>query len=122
MKAFAYDVAAIVVFVLIGRKNHHEDGSFVTGTLRVAAPFLIALAVAWLATRAWRSPKALTTGIQLWLVTIVLGMLLRHFVFDDGTATAFIIVASVFTGLLLIGWRAVAERLAERRAEGAERP
>lgn len=122
MKAFAYDVAAIVVFVLLGRRSHDEDGSFITGTLRVAAPFLIALAVGWLATRAWRSPKELNTGIQLWLVTIVLGMLLRRFVFDDGTATAFIIVASVFTGLLLIGWRAVAEHLAERRAEGAERP
>jgi hypothetical protein len=30
---------------------------------------------------------------------------LRKFVFDDGTATAFVIVATVFTGAVLNGWR-----------------
>jgi hypothetical protein len=42
------------------------------------------------------------------LTTIVLGMLLRNIVFDDGTATAFIIVATVFLGTLLNGWRLLA--------------
>jgi hypothetical protein len=38
-------------------------------------------------------------------------MNLRHYVFDDGTATSFIIVASAFTLAGLVGWRLVAERL-----------
>lgn len=108
------DAVAIVVFVVIGRNNHHEHGSFVAGTARVAAPFLIALAVGWIGARAWRTPTAVPTGIVLWLATVIGGMLLRRFVFDDGTATPFIIVASVFTGLLLVGWRTIVSRGAER--------
>jgi hypothetical protein len=38
-------------------------------------------------------------------------MVLRHFVFDDGTATAFIIVATVFLCAFLNGWRALARKL-----------
>jgi hypothetical protein len=53
------DLAAIVVFVVIGRRSHHEDGSWIAGTARVALPFLIALAVGWLLARAWRAPYAL---------------------------------------------------------------
>jgi chromate transport protein ChrA len=110
------DVVSIVVFVALGRKNHDEGGNIVTGTLKVAAPFLIALALGWLAARAWKSPTSLTTGVQIWVVTVVAGMLLRHFVFDRGTALPFIIVASGFTLLFLVGWRFVWEWWAARRA------
>jgi chromate transport protein ChrA len=103
------DVVSIVVFVALGRKSHDESGNIVVGTLKVAAPFLIALALGWLAARAWQRPTAPTTGMTIWVVTIVAGMLLRHFVFDRGTALAFIIVASAFTLLFLVGWRYVWE-------------
>jgi len=39
------------------------------------------------------------------------GMNLRHYVFDDGTATAFIIVASAFTLAGFVGWRVVTQRI-----------
>ena len=32
-------------------------------------------------------------------------MLLRNLVFDDGTATAFVIVATLFLALFIVGWR-----------------
>lgn len=109
------DVVSIVVFVALGRKSHDEGGNIVVGTLKVAAPFLIALALGWLAARAWHHPTAPTSGMTIWVVTIVGGMLLRHFVFDRGTALAFIIVASAFTLLFLVGWRYVWEwRTAKR--------
>jgi hypothetical protein len=41
-------------------------------------------------------------------------MLLRNLVFDDGTAASFVIVASVFLGTFLVGWRAIAGALASR--------
>lgn len=104
--AATFDVIAIVAFVVIGRRNH-DEGEAVGGVLRVAAPFLIGLAVGWLVARAWKAPTSTTTGMVIWPVTVVVGMLVRRFIFDDGTALAFIIVASVFTGLLLIGWRAL---------------
>jgi hypothetical protein len=101
--------------VALGRKSHDEGGNIVVGTLKVAAPFLIALALGWLAARAWTSPTAPTTGMVIWVVTIVAGMLLRRFAFDRGTALPFIIVASIFTLLFLVGWRFVWEwRTAKR--------
>jgi hypothetical protein len=110
------DVVSILVFVALGRKNHDEGGNIASGTLKVAAPFLIALALGWLMARAWKSPTSPTTGVQIWVVTVGAGMLLRHFVFDRGTALPFIIVASGFTLLFLVGWRFVWEWWAARRA------
>ncbi len=101
------DAASIVIFVAIGRKNH-DEGEAASGIFRVAAPFLLALLVGWAITRAWKEPLSQRSGVLISLTTIVLGMLLRNIVFDDGTATAFIIVATVFLGTLLNGWRLLA--------------
>jgi hypothetical protein len=113
--AAVIDILSILVFVMLGRKSHHEDGSFLSATLKVAAPFLIALAVGWVVARAWKAPTSFATGITIWLVTIVGGMLLRHFVFSKSTATAFIVVASTFTLVFLVGWRMVWEWRTTRR-------
>jgi uncharacterized membrane protein YbjE (DUF340 family) len=113
--AAAIDVVAILGFVMLGRRSHHEDGSFVSATLKVAAPFLIALVAGWVVARAWRAPTSFNTGIMIWLVTIVGGMLLRHFAFSKSTATAFIIVASTFTLVFLVGWRMLWEWRTARR-------
>ena len=104
------DVAVIVVFVAIGREEH-DSGSSIVGLLETAVPFLIALTIGWLATRAWQNPTSVGRGLGIWLVTILAGMNLRHYVFDAGTATAFIVVASAFTLAGLVGWRLVAGRL-----------
>jgi len=102
--AAAVDVVAIIAFVVIGRKNHGE-GSALSGVVEVAAPFLIALAIGWLAARAWKSPMAVGTGVIIWLVTTIGGLVLRKVAFDGGTAMAFIIVASLFNLATLVGWR-----------------
>jgi hypothetical protein len=113
--AAVLDIVSIIVFVAIGRNNHDEGGGAVHGTLSVAAPFLIALAVGWLLARAWRAPLAPATGIIVWLTTIIVGMPLRHWAFHRGTATAFIIVATLFTGVFLVGWRVVGEKVGAHR-------
>jgi hypothetical protein len=102
--AATFDLVAIVAFVAIGRRSH-DEGEALSGFARVAAPFLIGLATGWLVARAWTAPTRTKTGLVIWPVTIVVGMLLRRFVFDDGTALSFIIVATIFTGVLLVGWR-----------------
>jgi hypothetical protein len=114
--AAAIDIVSIVAFVAIGRKNHDEGGSVLTETAKVAAPFLIALLVGWVASRAWKAPMAVGNGVVIWLVTVTLGMVLRKVAFDGGTALPFIIVASLFTLLFLVGWRMLAEWLTERSA------
>lgn len=102
--AATFDVVAIVAFVAIGRRSHDEGDAF-RGAVRVATPFLIGLASGWLIARAWKAPTSVRTGLVVWPVTVAVGMLLRHFVFDDGTALSFIVVATIFTGALLLGWR-----------------
>ena len=111
--AVGLDVFSIVLFVAIGRRNHDEEPGLV-GVLETAAPFLIGLAVAWLLVRAWRRPTSIISGLAVWPVTILVGMIVRSTVFDEGTATSFVIVATLFVGACLIGWRTV-WRVVERR-------
>ena len=108
-----FDAVSVLVFVTIGRRNHDGDsGNVVGGAASVAAPFLIGLAVAWVVTAAQPSmrsrPFAVRTGMVVWPITVVVGMLLRRFVFDRGTAMSFVIVATIATGVLFIGWRIIA--------------
>lgn len=123
-RAAVADVVAIVVFVALGRQTHDEGGNAVLGALEVAAPFLIAAAAGWVVARAWRTPLDPVTGTIIWVSTVVVGMVLRRFVFDRGTATPFVIVASVATMVLLIGWRLAARQVltvTSRRRAAAEK-
>jgi hypothetical protein len=99
----------VLVFVAVGRRNHNE-GTAIDGVMKVAAPFLIAVAIGWFVGRVWRRPMTLRVGAIVWITTVVVGMPLRNLVFDRGTATSFIIVATLFLGTALLGWRAVAVR------------
>ena len=112
--AIFYDVFSIVVFVAISRRNH-DEGSALRGVVETALPFLIALAAAWLIVRAWQRPTALLTGITIWPITVLGAMVLRRVIFDRGTATSFVIVATIFLGACFVGWRAVAQRVSRVR-------
>jgi hypothetical protein len=105
--AVAADVASVLLFVILGRSSH-DEGSGIGATLNVAAPFLIGVAAGWLLTRSSRAhPFAVRTGVAVWLATVIIGVVLRWFAWDRGTALSFIIVAAAFLGLFLVGWRVV---------------
>ena len=105
--AIAADVASILVFVLLGRSSH-DEGTGIGAVANVAAPFLIGLAIGWLlAPSPRRRPFAIATGVQVWLTTVGIGVVLRWFAWDRGTAVSFIVVAALFLGLFLVGWRVV---------------
>jgi len=101
---FILDVVCIVLFVIIGRRNHGESTD-AEGTVRTALPFLIALTGAWIGAKAWRAPRSLSTGVVLWIVTVVVGLGMRRFAFGDGIALPFIIVTVLVVGSLLVGTR-----------------
>ncbi|MCT9820916.1 DUF3054 domain-containing protein [Microbacterium sp. W1N] len=114
LSALLVDVVLVVVFAVIGRASHAED--LLAGLWTTAWPFLAALAVGWLVAQAWRAPLApLRTGLPVWAVTLVGGMLLRA-ASGQGTAVAFIVVAALSLLLLLVGWRALASLVTRRRA------
>ena len=106
------DVGCVLLFVVIGRASHSK-GETLAGLASTSWPFLAGLAVGWVAGRAWRQPLAVApAGVAAWLGAVALGMVLRV-VAGQGTALAFILVAFVFLGLFLVGWR-LAARLASR--------
>ena len=100
------DVAVLVVFVLVGRRSHHEDAG-IDGFFRVWWPFVVALGVAWLVTGLWRAPLAWGRAVAAWLVTVALGMALRITLQDREFKVAFTIVTLLFVGAGMLGWRAV---------------
>lgn len=113
---FVLDVVVVVLFVVIGRRNH-DEAETAGGLLRTAAPFLIAVAVAWIAVwvsgrsfPAAPSPESRAGGLVVWPATVLLGMVLRRTMFGDGTALAFVIVATLFLGLTMNLWRYAAQR------------
>jgi hypothetical protein len=111
--ALIVDVVCVVVFCTIGRRSHAE-GITIAGVAETAWPFLTGTAVGWLAARAWRQPAALApAGLTIWICTVVIGMLLRKAI-SAGTAVSFVVVASLVTATLLLGWRGVAAALARR--------
>jgi hypothetical protein len=114
--AVALDVAAVLVFVAIGRTSH-DHGVSAGGMASTSWPFLAGLAVGWVAIRAWRQPVALVpTGVGVWLSCVAVGMVLRV-VAGQGTALAFIAVALAFLALELLGWRLLA-RVGSRSPAG----
>ncbi|HWG74971.1 MAG TPA: DUF3054 domain-containing protein [Acidimicrobiales bacterium] len=100
--AVAVDVLAVVLFVAIGRTSHHHVQT-VGGFVSTAWPFTIGLACGWLGV-VRRPPMSLRTGLVVCSATVVVGMMLRVLA-GQGTAVAFIAVALIFLGAVMIGGR-----------------
>jgi len=110
LAAVVTDVVCVIVFCTVGRRSHAE-GLTVSGIAETAWPFLVGTLVGWLLSLAWRRPAALVpTGVTVWVCTVVVGMLLRWLT-SAGVAPSFIVVASVSTAVLLLGWRVGARLL-----------
>lgn len=115
--ALLLDIVLVVVFAAIGRATHDGDvlGPFGSGLATTAWPFVAALLIGWLVTRAWCRPTAVVrTGLPVWAITVALGMVLRA-LSGQGVAVAFIIVATITLAVFLLGWRGVARLAARRR-------
>ena len=96
----------VIIFVVIGHVNHHHGLSpaAITSTLW---PFAVGLLGGVLrVTMRRESGYAIRSGIAVALITVAIGMVLRV-VAGQGTAFAFIIVAIVFLGASMQGWRLV---------------
>ena len=111
LRALLFDALCVLLMVVIGTRNHKTDTG-ITGILFVAAPFWIAMSLAHLAPLLQRKNRKEQNAYVVWGYTVVMGMVLRNMVFDRGTATAFIIVATVFLGITMFGWRALLARRA----------
>ena len=107
LTAVLADIVCVLVFCTIGRRSHAE-GLTVAGIAQTAWPFLAGTAAGWLLIRGWRRPfTVMPTGVAVWVCTVVGGMLLRKAT-SAGVQTSFVVVASIVTAVLLLGWRSAA--------------
>ncbi|HSL73999.1 MAG TPA: DUF3054 domain-containing protein [Ilumatobacteraceae bacterium] len=113
--AVGFDTFAVVLFVAVGRREHEREAT-ISGLIGTAAPFLIALVLAWVVLRAWKRPTDLRIGVGIWAIVVAAGMVLRNVVFGDGTATSFVLVATGFLAASIVGWRAVLAVVDRRRS------
>jgi hypothetical protein len=108
--ALLADIVCVIVFATIGRRSHAE-GLTVAGIAQTAWPFLAGTGVGWLLIGGWRRPfTVIPTGVAVWVSTVVVGMLLRKAT-SAGVSTSFVVVASLSTAVLLLGWRGAAAAL-----------
>ena len=110
------DAALICLFAAIGRRSHAETGALFS-VVSTAWPFLAGMAAGWLVSLVAlrRVPLTVRDGIPVWLCAVAIGMVLRNLT-HEGTAFSFMVVATVFLGTVLLGWRAVATLTTRQRA------
>ena len=111
------DAVIVILFVAIGRHNHHH-GDSLAGIITTTWPFGVGLVIGWILVTFRRQDGAsMAAGVEVWIATVALGMTVRVLA-GQGTAFAFIVVALVFLGALMLGSRFVRAKL----HRGSERP
>ncbi len=109
----AVDVVLIVLFALLGRREH-EHALSIGGILMTALPFLVAYVVVTLLSKPWTTiNKLFPVGVLVWVVTVAAGLALRVGM-DSTAALPFIIVATLVLGAFLMGRRLATSMVAKR--------
>ncbi len=119
--AFGIDLVSVLAFVVLGRRSH-DEGSAVLGTLTTAWPFLVGAGLGWVTLlllrrtggREWAGRSMPAGGVVL-AETVVVGMALRALT-RDTPPVSFLVVATTFLALFLLGWRGAASWWARRPA------
>ncbi|GAA2524393.1 DUF3054 domain-containing protein [Rarobacter incanus] len=113
-KAIISDVVSVVVFVLLAAMAH----SLTLGTIGLLlACFLPALALAWLATRAWKTnPAAIKpVGLGIWAATTTVGLAILAIVKQQRSDPIMMTITAVVLALFLVGWRALATAMEKQQ-------
>lgn len=109
------DAILITIFAVIGVSSHDGDLGALN-ILRVAIPFLVPyILLAATIKPSWLIHNIFPAGIALWLVTVVIGPILRAVLFGDTSAAAFIFVSAGALAVLLLGRRSISNLVTRRR-------
>lgn len=112
------DAVLIIIFAIIGVSSHDGDLGFLN-IARVALPFMLPYLLLSVARKPGRFiHNVFPAGIALWIITVILGPILRAILFGDSSEFAFVLVTAGVLGVLLIGRRSIST-LVSRRGKNA---
>jgi hypothetical protein len=110
----AADTVVVLVFVGVGLRSHHDE-SGAAAFLRVLWPFGVGLLLGYLATDLLRRPLAWARAAGAWIVIVATGEVLRLTAQHRPFRPGFLVVATLFIGACMFGWRLGAVALQRRR-------
>lgn len=120
--AVIIDVIAIALFALFARIAHQTEEMPLNamGWLSTWWPFLLGVGASWLAIIGLKldGHRVFPAGLLTWVVTVVVGLVIWGIRNAAVPHWSFILVATIMSGLLLLGWRAVA-RVGARKNRSA---
>jgi hypothetical protein len=107
------DVLALLIFVIVGRLSHGFTSDWLINVVRIVTPFLIGWFVVAIPVGAYRSDLLTSPGQLMlrsaaaWIVGNLIAFAVRAFLFQNNVTIPFALTSVAFTGLFLLGWRAV---------------
>ena len=117
--ALLVDILAIALFAFLARLAHQTDDMPLTvgGWLSTWWPFLVGVLLSWAFIVGLRldAHRMFPAGLMTWVITVVVGLGVWAVRNGDIPHWSFVLVATVMSGLLLLGWRAVAQMITGRR-------
>lgn len=119
--ALIVDVIAIAIFALLARIAHQTEDMPLNfaGWLSTWWPFLLGVLASWglIAALKLDGHRVFPAGIMAWVVTVVVGLGIWSVRNGDIPHWSFVLVATVMSGLLMLGWRGIA-----RLVQGQKQP
>lgn len=123
VNAVVLDLIAITVFAVLARIAHQSEDMPLTflGILSTLWPFVIGVALGWIVvSAAGRSAVRVRSGGWLvWLVTVIVGLAIWGIRNTSFPHWSFILVASLMSALLMLGWRGIHALVVKRGRSGA---
>ncbi|GAA2232721.1 hypothetical protein GCM10010401_00620 [Rarobacter faecitabidus] len=111
VRAAISDFVSVVVFALLAALAHGKGPADIAKLLAIFVP---ALAVAWLAARAWRAPASLKpVGLSVWAATSAVGLGIYAVVQSKAPHWTMTTITVVVLALLILGWRLLARAAAK---------
>lgn len=117
---FLIDIICMALFALLARIAHQSETMPLnfSGWLSTYWPFLLGILGAWLIMSLTKMvPTRLApAGLFVWIFTVIVGLgiwALRHHTVPHWS---FMMVASITSAVLLLGWRIIATKVLRRQA------
>lgn len=119
ISALTADVVAIAAFALFARIAHQTEDMPLNfaGWLSTLWPFLLGVALSWvvIAAAKWDGARLVPAGVSAWLITVVVGLGIWTVRNGEFPHWSFILVATIMSALLMLGWRVIAGVVRRRR-------